>query len=80
VILTDRQALDSAFLGIEIIGALWRLYPQGFEIDKTLSLIGSRSVLQALKEGRDPKEIPSLWQSSLAQFRLLRSKYLLYGE
>ena len=80
VILTDRQALDSALLGIEIISALLRLYPQDFEIDKTLSLIGSRSVLQALKEGRDPKEIPSLWQASLAQFHLLRSKYLLYAE
>jgi uncharacterized protein YbbC (DUF1343 family)/CubicO group peptidase (beta-lactamase class C family) len=80
VILTDRQALDSVLLGIEIISALWRLYPQGFEIDKTLSLIGSRSVLQALKEGQDPKEIQSLWQASLAQFRLLRSKYLIYAE
>ncbi len=80
VILTDRQVLDSALLGIEIISALWRLYPQEFEIDKTLSLIGSRSVFQALKEGKNPKEIPSLWQASLAHFRLLRSKYLLYAE
>jgi uncharacterized protein YbbC (DUF1343 family) len=80
VILTDRQVLDSALLGVEIISALWRLYPQDFEIDKTLALIGSRSVLQALKEGKDPKEIPSLWLASLAQFRLLRSKYLLYAD
>jgi uncharacterized protein YbbC (DUF1343 family)/CubicO group peptidase (beta-lactamase class C family) len=80
VILTDRQALDSAILGIEIISALYRLYPQDFEIDKTLSLIGSRSVLQALKEGQDPRTISPAWQASLAQFRQLRSQYLLYPD
>jgi uncharacterized protein YbbC (DUF1343 family) len=80
VILTDRQILDSSTLGIEIISALYRLYPRDFEIDKTLSLIGSRSVLQALKEGQDPKEIPPLWQDSLARFRQLRSQYLLYPD
>ena len=80
VILTDRQTLDSATLGIEIISALYRLYPRDFEIDKTLSLIGSRSVLQAIKEGQDPREIPPLWQDSLAQFRRLRSQYLLYPD
>ena len=80
VILTDRQILDAATLGIEIISALHRLYRRDFEIDKTLSLIGSRSVLQALQEGQDPREIPLLWQDSIAQFRQLRSKYLLYPE
>jgi uncharacterized protein YbbC (DUF1343 family)/CubicO group peptidase (beta-lactamase class C family) len=78
--LTDRQALDSGILGIEIISALYRFYPQDFEIEKTLSLIGSRPVLQAVKDGQDPKSISPLWQASLDQFRLLRSKYLLYPE
>lgn len=80
VILTDRQALDSAFLGVEIISSLYRLYPQDFEIDETLSLIGSRVVLRALKEGQDPRTIASGWQASLDQFRRLRSLYLLYPE
>jgi uncharacterized protein YbbC (DUF1343 family) len=78
--LTDRRVLDSASLGVEIICALQRLYPRDFEIDKTLSLVGSRSVFQAIKECQDPKSIASLWQTPLDQFRLLRSKYLLYYE
>ncbi len=80
VIPTDRQTLDSAILGIETISALYRLYPQDFEIDKTLSLIGSRSVLQAIKEGKDSLAIGQIWQESLGQFRQLRSQYLLYPE
>jgi uncharacterized protein YbbC (DUF1343 family) len=80
VILTDRQALDSAALGIEIVKALFQLYPGNFELDKTLHLIGSRAVLQAIKEGRDPHSIQQSWQDSLDRFRQLRSRYLLYPE
>ena len=78
--LTNRQALDSAALGVEIICALHRFYPRDFEIDKTLSLIGSRSVFQAIKEGGDPAAVAQGWQDSLQKYRLLRSKYLLYPE
>jgi len=80
IALLDRQALDSAVLGIEILSALYQLYPKDFQIDKTLSLIGARSVLQAIKDGKDPQSIVQNLQESLDQFRRLRSKYLLYPE
>jgi uncharacterized protein YbbC (DUF1343 family) len=80
IILTDRDALDSTALGIEMISALYQLYPHEFQIDKTLSLIGSRSVLQAIKEGQHPLVIAHTWQEPLEQFRALRSKYLIYSE
>jgi uncharacterized protein YbbC (DUF1343 family) len=78
MILLDRQILDSPALGIEIASALYRLYPRSFQIDKTLGLIGSREVLQAIKEGQDPTSIVLNWQGPLEQFSKLRSKYLLY--
>jgi uncharacterized protein YbbC (DUF1343 family) len=78
--LTDREVLDSAILGVEIISTLWRLYPQDFEIDKTLSLVGSHFVHEAIKEGQDPQVIAQNWQASLAEFQTLRSRYLLYPE
>jgi len=78
MMLLDRQSLDSPALGIEIASALYRLYPKDFQIDKTLGLIGSRKVLQAIKKGQDPTSIVQDWQEPLEQFRELRSKYLLY--
>ncbi len=78
VILVDRQSLDAPALGIEIVSALYQLYPAKFQIDKTLGLIGSREVLQALKNGQDPAIIVQNWQDSLEAFCTLRSKYLLY--
>ncbi len=78
VALLDRQALDAAALGIEIVSALHRLYPGSFQLDKTLGLIGSREVLKAIKDGRDPAAIVQNWQASLEEFCKLRAKYLLY--
>ena len=78
MILLDRQILNSPALGVEIASALYRLYSRSFQIDKTLGLIGSREVLQAIKEGQDPTSIVLNWQGPLEQFSKLRSKYLLY--
>jgi uncharacterized protein YbbC (DUF1343 family) len=78
VILINRQELDSPALGLEIASALQKLYPQEFQLDKTLPLIGTREVLQAIQEGQDPKSIVLKWQGPLEQFLKLRSKYLLY--
>jgi uncharacterized protein YbbC (DUF1343 family) len=78
IVLLDRQVLDSPALGIEIASALYRLYPRSFQLDKTLGLIGSREVLEAIKDGQDPTSIVQKWQEPLDQFCRLRSKYLLY--
>lgn len=80
IVLHDRQALDVAVLGIEIANALFRLYPQHFQLQKTVGLIGARWILQAIRRGQDPRAIARTWQGSLASFRRLRGKYLLYGD
>jgi len=43
-----------------------------------MGLIGSREVLQAIKDGQDPASIVLNWQGPLGKFYKLRSKYLLY--
>ncbi|MBI3302844.1 MAG: DUF1343 domain-containing protein [Deltaproteobacteria bacterium] len=79
VVLVDRQVLDAAALGVEIASALYRLYPQHFQLDNTLGLIGARWVVQAIKAGQDPRSIVLHWQAALDEFRKLRAKYLLYS-
>jgi uncharacterized protein YbbC (DUF1343 family) len=54
------------------------LFPQTFQIDKTLPLVGSRWVLEAVKAGQDPRQIFLRWQDALEQFRRRRAKFLLY--
>lgn len=78
ITIIDRRILDPGVMGVEIIGALYRLYPRDFQLDKTLGLIGERNVLQAIKQGKDPQYAELLWQGPLEQFLKLRAKYLLY--
>lgn len=78
ILLTDRQILNTPHLGIEIISALFRLYPKEFMLDKILELIGSHEILRAIKDGQDPCLIARGWEESLEEFCKLRSKYLLY--
>ena len=74
----DRQALDSPALGVELAAALYRLYPREFRVDSMLGMVGSSRVLDQIKAGEDPKSIERNWQSALIDFRMLRSRYLLY--
>lgn len=78
ITLTDRQELNVAGMGIEIVAALHKLYPAQFRLDRTLGMIGSRQTLRELRDGLPPKFIMHQWQSALNRFLDLRSKYLLY--
>lgn len=78
IILTDRHALDSPLLGIELASALYRLYPAEFRIQETLDMVGAGWVLQDITDGRDPKMISLQWQRGIREFAALRNKYLLY--
>ena len=76
--LIDREALDAPELGVEIAAALHRLFPGEFSLEKTLPLVGSRWVVDAIRAGDDPQSIALRWQAPLQRFRKLRAMYLLY--
>ena len=78
MLLTDRNNFNGPVLGLELAAALYRLYPEQFDLGNTLSMIGSRDVLQAIKNFEDPRQISRKWQSGLAGFLQTRQKYLLY--
>lgn len=75
---TDREALDVGRLGVELLSALWRLYPREFDLDKTLRLLGSRKTLERIRRGDDPADIVAGWQEELEAFKRRRAPYLLY--
>lgn len=78
VLLLDRDKLNTGRLGIEMLSAFWKLYPNRFSLDSTFRRIGSRNVVEAIKAGKDPLEIERLWQDELEAFKATRAKYLLY--
>jgi uncharacterized protein YbbC (DUF1343 family) len=81
---TDREALDSPELGIEILTALHRLYPTQFKLEKAAGLVANSETMAALERGdgltelTDPRAIAATWAAALEAFKAKRAKYLLY--
>ena len=73
--LTDREALMSVRLGMEIALALHKLYPGKMDFAKNIKLIGSLEALREMEKGGDPVRTS---ETGLTAFRALREKYLIY--
>jgi SSS family transporter len=78
LIVTDRNVLDSPELGLEIVTALHKLFPDKFQLSKIDTLLVNKTVLEQLLAGRDPQRISEDWQQSLRDFESKRKPYLLY--
>jgi uncharacterized protein YbbC (DUF1343 family) len=78
VILTDRNALQTILMGIEIASALGKLYPGKFDTAKIIFLLGNATAVKQLADGRDPTVIVASWKKEIEAFRIVRAKYLLY--
>ena len=76
--IADPRLLASVRLGLELADVLHRLYPDRFQLDKIIELLGSQSTLDRLKRGDAPADIVSGWAADLDRFRAMREKYLLY--
>jgi uncharacterized protein YbbC (DUF1343 family) len=75
---TDRAALRSMRVGLEIAAELHKKYPDHFDVTKTLLLLGSDSTIQQLQAGTPPGEIVASWTKDLATFDAVRRRYFLY--
>lgn len=75
---TDRSLLDVGRLGVELLAALHKLYPQEFRLEKTIRLLGSARTLERIRAQHDPREIVAGWEAELQAFKRLRVNYLLY--
>ena len=76
--ITERGAVRSMPMGLEIAMILHRLYPQQFDPEKLLLLIGNSDTIQQLQSGTPPEKIVASWSTSLSTFDQIRRKYFLY--
>jgi uncharacterized protein YbbC (DUF1343 family) len=77
-VVTNRDALNSTRLGLELAYALNHLYPGRIAWQENRFLIANREVLRKLKDGVDPRTILQEMQDALADFTRQRERYLLY--
>ena len=75
---TDRAAVRSMRVGLEIAAELHRKYPEHFDFSKVLLLMGNDSTVQQLEAGTPPEAIVASWAKDLAAYDSVRRRYFLY--
>ncbi len=75
---TDRAAVRSMRMGLEIAEILQKKYPADFETEKMLLLLGNSETVSQLQSGTTPAQIVDGWAKSLAAYDQMRRKYFLY--
>ncbi len=78
IVITDRNALDSPELGIELASALHKLYTSQFDMRRMIELLLNQPVFDAISNGEDPRRIAEDWAAPLNDFQQQRQKYLIY--
>ena len=78
LVVTERNALDSPEMGLEIAAALLKLYPGQYKMAGLDALMVNKSSFEALAAGGDPRRIAEDWQDANKSFNEIRAKYLIY--
>jgi uncharacterized protein YbbC (DUF1343 family) len=76
--ITDRAAVRSMRMGLEIAAILQKLYPAHFDPEKTVLLVGDPGTVSQLRQGVSPEQIVASWSADLAAFDQIRKEYFLY--
>ncbi len=77
-VVTNRELFSSVRLGLEIAGALQKLYPGKIDFEACRLLIGNRKVIDQLKSGVDPRTIEQDLEEGIQSFLDRRRPFLLY--
>jgi uncharacterized protein YbbC (DUF1343 family) len=78
ITVTNRDALDSPELGVEILSVLHKLYPEQFHLQRAANLLANAATQEAIVRGDDPRSIAATWQPAIDAFKAAREPYLLY--
>jgi uncharacterized protein YbbC (DUF1343 family) len=76
--ITERGAVRSMRMGLEIAAILQKLYAQQFDPTKLMELVGNADTLQQFQSGIAPEKIVASWSNDLVTFEQIRRKYFLY--
>jgi uncharacterized protein YbbC (DUF1343 family) len=78
LLITNRAQFQSVLTGIEIAVALHSLFPADWKVDSYSRLLVNADTLERLKRGDSAEEMVRSWDTSLANFRRVRARSVLY--
>jgi len=74
----DKRLVRSMTMGMEIASVLKQLYPDKFDAQKMLFLVGNDQTIHQLQVDVPATEIVKGWDADLKAFEVMRRKYFLY--
>lgn len=78
LVITDREAMGSVRLGLEIAAAIHKLFPGKLDFQVNKGLIGNPETIRMILAGEDPRVIQDRQVEELEGFLARRAKHLLY--
>jgi uncharacterized protein YbbC (DUF1343 family) len=75
---TDRAAVRSMRMGLEIAAVLLKKYPTHFDAAKIVDLLGNDETVRQLQAGTPPEQIVASWGKDLSASDVIRRKYYMY--
>lgn len=79
-VVTNRETFEPYWTGIQIINTLQQMYPDSLQwrVRHFDRLCGTALIREAILNGDDLEELRQSWQPEMANFMVIREKYLLY--
>jgi uncharacterized protein YbbC (DUF1343 family) len=78
ILVTSWAEFDPLRLGVTLAVVLRDRYPNNWQHEKMLGLLGDRATLADIVAGKSVEVIMARWTDELARFQTIRLRYLLY--
>ncbi len=80
LLITDAERLNPVLLGTTLISLLHKLYPEEFEMEKIIDLLGNAEAMKKLRAGQVPAEMLRTDSREMREFMERRRKALIYDQ
>lgn len=78
IIITHRATFEPLLTGFAIATTIRRLFPQDWQADGYLRLLGNQATHSAIAGGRSARDVKRVSSAGLAEFRRRRQQFLIY--
>ena len=79
ILIDDREEVHSVKLGLTLVSVLYRLYPDHFELDKVMDILGNDRAMRMLESGKGATEVLEETREETERFLVRRRHALIYS-
>ncbi len=79
ILIDNREKVHSVKLGLTLVSVLNQLYPNFFDLEKVIVILGNARAMEILKSGKGPTEVLEETNMELERFLVRRRHALIYS-